>query len=508
MEDPLFPVTIKVGGTGLSYRFAAFPPEMHSNQSFILEPTLINADLSAYDLSAATSTLYVSGWKNGFPETILIGGVIVANKITFTVPKDLIPVGLGSLPLRSPGNSVFYFRVFDADSELQFFQQVNVFDPNYTLSGDVAPSSNVIIPEANDLGTVISVGLDTPPVSPVFGDAYIIGTSPTGLWSTNANDLTVFNGVDWVFYDSLEGNFVFDSNTNQQQIFDGTEWAPTSGVLYADGNSIEDINNNELITFGVAASAVNNIKTSNAATAGAPKIEVIGGDTDIALEIDSKGAANIKMLSTVQWSKGADVASATALPLINDGNYPDVTGTTTITSFDSVGVGTVQKLHFDAALILTHNATDLVLPGGANITTAAGDEFTFVEYAAGDWRCTGYALANGKSISGITAEEAAAGVDNNQTGTTYTLVLTDADNKTVWMDNAASNVVTVPLNASVAFPTGTKIPVMQEGAGETTITGDTGVTVNGVSAGSFVISARYSGALLAKRGTNTWIITG
>jgi len=101
----------------------------------------------------------------------------------------------------------------------------------------------------------------------------------------------------------------------------------------------------------------------------------------------------------VQWSKGADVASATALPILTDGNYYDVTGTTTITSINTTGaVGTVIRLHFDGILTLTHSATDLVLPGAANITTAAGDEFTFVEYASGDFRCVAYALASGEAV--------------------------------------------------------------------------------------------------------------
>jgi hypothetical protein len=75
---------------------------------------------------------------------------------------------------------------------------------------------------------------------------------------------------------------------------------------------------------------------------------------------------------TIQFSKGADVASATGLTLGTDGNYFDVTGTTTIATIDTVAVGTVVKLHFDAILTLT-NSADLVLPSGADIATAAGD---------------------------------------------------------------------------------------------------------------------------------------
>ncbi len=98
------------------------------------------------------------------------------------------------------------------------------------------------------------------------------------------------------------------------------------------------------------------------------------------------------------WAKGADIASTAALPIGTDGNYFDITGTIPITSLSDVAIGTVIKLHFDGVLILTHHATDLILPGGANIDTAAGDEAELVQYAAGDWRCTAYTKASGASL--------------------------------------------------------------------------------------------------------------
>jgi len=129
----------------------------------------------------------------------------------------------------------------------------------------------------------------------------------------------------------------------------------------------------------------------------------------------------------IQWSKGADVASATALPVLTDGNYFDVTGGTTITSINTTGgAGTLIKLHFDGALTLTHHATNLILPSGANITTAAGDEAEFVEYGAGTYRCTNYSKANGEAVIGG-AGATGGGTDevfyeNGQTVTTnYTL---------------------------------------------------------------------------------------
>ena len=101
----------------------------------------------------------------------------------------------------------------------------------------------------------------------------------------------------------------------------------------------------------------------------------------------------------VQLSKGADIASAATLPNAVDGNYANVTGVAAITAITSTGkIGTVIKRHFDASLTLTHHATNLILPGGVDIITAAGDEAEFIEYATGDFICTSYTKADGTPV--------------------------------------------------------------------------------------------------------------
>lgn len=83
----------------------------------------------------------------------------------------------------------------------------------------------------------------------------------------------------------------------------------------------------------------------------------------------------------------------------------DVTGTTTITAFDSIAAGVVRELVFGSALTLTHNATSLILPGGASITTAAGDVAVMRSLGSGNWRCASYSKASGAAItaSGVSA---------------------------------------------------------------------------------------------------------
>lgn len=93
---------------------------------------------------------------------------------------------------------------------------------------------------------------------------------------------------------------------------------------------------------------------------------------------------------------------------------------------------------------------------------------------------------------------------NAQTGTTYTTVLTD-NGRLVTLNNAASITVTVPLNSSVAFPTGAIVNIQQIGAGQVTVVGASGVTLNGTGTRT---RAQWSAASLVKTATDTWTLIG
>lgn len=96
---------------------------------------------------------------------------------------------------------------------------------------------------------------------------------------------------------------------------------------------------------------------------------------------------------------------------------------------------------------------------------------------------------------------------NAQTGTSYTLVLDDAG-KLVTLNNASPVDLTVPSNASVAFPVGAVIAVAQLGAGLVSIAGDTGVTINGATPGDEDLAGRWATATLTKLATDTWLLSG
>ena len=125
--------------------------------------------------------------------------------------------------------------------------------------------------------------------------------------------------------------------------------------------------------------------------------------------------------------------------------------------------------------------------------------------ASGFPAATGDVLTSGM-FNGLVAFTA-----NTQTGTTYTAVSTDQYQVLVTMNNASANAFKIPTNASVAFPTGTCITVLNLGAGTCTISAVTSGTTTVVSAGTTAAQptlGQYKSAACLKTGTDTWVIVG
>lgn len=132
---------------------------------------------------------------------------------------------------------------------------------------------------------------------------------------------------------------------------------------------------------------------------------------------------------------------------------------------------------------------DLAITAADNAEGFAGDAETSADAAAAS-------AATAASAAGYKLDI------NDQTGTSYTLQLSD-EGDFVRMDNADANTVTVPTNDTVAFEIGTIILVRQIGAGTTTINPAIGVTVN-APFGSYEISQEDFGVALVKVATDEW----
>ena len=93
-----------------------------------------------------------------------------------------------------------------------------------------------------------------------------------------------------------------------------------------------------------------------------------------------------------------------------------------------------------------------------------------------------------------------------QTGTTYTLVLADADN-VVTANNAGAITVTVPPSV---FAAGDRITVIQKGAGQVTFAQGAGVTINstGATATAPKLRVRYSAATIVAESATVFYVAG
>lgn len=102
------------------------------------------------------------------------------------------------------------------------------------------------------------------------------------------------------------------------------------------------------------------------------------------------------------YSTGAIASAATCDISTVTSMRVSITGTTTITSLGT-GSNLLRFVTFAAALLLTYNATSLILPTAANITTAAGDAAIFSSDGTGNWTCLHYQRKSGKPLYASTA---------------------------------------------------------------------------------------------------------
>jgi hypothetical protein len=242
----------------------------------------------------------------------------------------------------------------------------------------------------------------------------IFGVSAAGNAITQ--DTLRHNGTDWVRI-----------KNNQTTTAPGTGDDNTAG--YSIGSRWHDtVADNEYVALDVSTGAAVWKNTTSAAGSGDVTGPASATDNAIA-RFDGTGGKTIqnsgvtisdnnemRHAGTVEWDKGADIASTATLPLGTDGNTFDVTGTTTITAVSAKPIGTRILLQFDAALTLTHNATTLILHDARNWTTKAGDYIELISYDGTNW------AEVSRSAHDIRHLEVTATADTTTSSTTYATV--------------------------------------------------------------------------------------
>ena len=259
------------------------------------------------------------------------------------------------------------------------------------------------------------------------------------------------------------------SSATTMTVASGTGSALLGGVTLAAGNVDQftvaldpDTTNEEIVFITASSSDTFTITRARAGTSG----------------VQHSAGATVKHVLT---SDDLNAFKASISPVTNVGFAGSTSGTTTVQATAVAGTTT-----------LTLPAATDTLVGKATTDTLTNKTLT------------------SPILNTPTINDARQNLTlNAQTGTTYTLVLTD-NGRLVTLSNAAAITLTVPTNASVAYATGAVINIQQIGAGQVTIQGAAGVTITstGATATTPKTRAQYSAASIIKTDTDSWTVIG
>ena len=274
----------------------------------------------------------------------------------------------------------------------------------------------------------------------------------------------------------------------------GTGLTLTGNTFSINTETTVDLNTAQTLT-NKTINGSNNTITNVSLTSGVTgTLPVANGGTGIT----SIGTGVATALGTNVGSAGAFVTNGGALGTPSSGTLTNATGLPVSTGISGLGTGV---------------ATFLATPSSANLAAALTDETgtganvfanspTLVTPTLGVATATSITFSDGtQSKEGVPSRTTIV-----QKTDSYTLSsLTERDNL-IEMGKATAQTLTIPTNATVAYPVGTSIDILQTGAGQVTVAGASGVTVNATP--GLKLRAQWSSATLLKRATDPWVVMG
>lgn len=404
----------------------------------------------------------------------------VQNFYSSTWVKDTIPSTWSTFdPQDRDGSIGLYVELEDGDDFYQFVSQFNVIDGS--LSGDQQTQPLVsFLNYYNQIYAYSNVTTDTDPGPGFFRMNSTLISSVTEVYIADENESSV--NASSMFQSLGIGSNFYIGNPNlasEAALFQvsgtvvaNSGWS-TIPVTYVDSGSPSFLNGNRF-----------SISLQSASGSGGGGIS-FSHEFDPTTTMADPGAEKIRYNNAAPGSVTAIAVSATAT------NGLDMTAQLKeLSPRDLIYCQQVSNSgnYIDTAIIdVVDNTTWF------QINLSVSDSGTLPE--SGEE--VGVDLAR--------SSQSRARV-NTQVGTAYTLVLGDGG-KTISMDNASANTLTIPPESSVDFEVDTEIFPIQLGAGNTTVEGDTGVTVNGVVGGSVSLGGQNSRGYILKKGVDDWLVS-
>lgn len=358
MDTPTYTATITIGGSSQTTRTAignCLPTLINTRQSGKIELTALNPEGTAFDLSSLTNLKAYAKPYNSAETPIELGTGVISgagnNIYTVTWTKDTFTSGWSSYAEDKDGTIVIWVEMEETGTAdfYEWSTRVNIEDGTFTGDSATLPLVSLIF----YYNLVYEYDNTTAEADPTAGKFRLNSTTlasvtegyfaddnkqgvdcSTYLQGLTAGDLVFINNPNVVAesayftvtsnptnsagYTKIPLTFVDAGNTT---FTNGSYFSLTldSGLnnSFADGTSLNDDNGNELLKFGVTASAVNEVTITNNATGSDPKVSASGADTNIGLSLSPKGTGKIKL------TDGTDPTKKVAF---------DVSGLTTATT--------------------------------------------------------------------------------------------------------------------------------------------------------------------------------
>jgi len=364
-------------------------------------------------------------------------------------------------------------------------------------------TTNALTQWVNTNATVPTLGTDNITYTQLqaSGNTYTAGT---GLTLTG-NQFSITNsGVTTGTYTKVtvnaQGQVTTGTSLNASDVNTALGYTAYNGTTNPNGF----LTGNQAVTLsgdatGTGSTAITVTLANSGATAGTyTKVTVdakgrvtvganlASSDVTTALGYTPLNKAGDTLNGALNWASTVSITAAATTDLGGAAsNSATVTGNTTITALGTATAGSQRWATFTGTPTLTHNATSLILPTGANITVAAGDSAVFMSLGGGNWRCVGYIRADGTAL--------VAGSSSDPTKLPL-----------------AGGTLSGALNLApvVSLASASTVNIGAAAANDITITGTTTITAFDTIAGGAHRSLMFAGALTLTHNATSLILPG